>query len=276
MLGQDLVRAARAKSLEVVALTRAELDVTDQAAVTGAITRLRPAIVIQCAAYTRVDDAEVDPSAAFEVNAGGALNVALACAEIGARFVYPSTDYVFDGSAREPYRPAASASPINVYGKSKLAGEQAAREAGDYLVVRTSWLYGSGGRNFVKTVLEKIRTGQTMRVVDDQYGSPTWSAELADKLTVLITTAAPPSLYHLCNTGITTWYELALETVRLSGLEARIERCRTEDYPTLAPRPRYSVLDCSESEKIVGATAHWRSALASAIRLGSFDRTNTD
>lgn len=98
-----------------------------------------------------------------------------------------------------------------------------------------------------------------MRVVDDQYGSPTWSAELADKLTVLITTAAPPSLYHLCNTGITTWYELALETVRLSGLEARIERCRTEDYPTLAPRPRYSVLDCSESEKIVGATAHWRS-----------------
>ena len=253
---------------EVHAPDRGALDITDAAAVERAIREFRPDAVIQGAAYTRVDDAEREEALAFAVNTTGTAHVARACRLVGARFLYPSTDYVFDGEASVPYAPGAATNPLNAYGRSKLAGEAAAREAGDYLVVRTSWLYGAGGRHFVGTILARAREGQPLRVVDDQRGSPTWTADLAAVLAGLLERGAPPGIYHATNSGDTTWYGLACEALRLAGIDAEISPVTTEAFPRPARRPRYSVLDCSATEALLGPIRHWRDALAEAMRVG--------
>lgn len=261
---QELARRRHA----VVALDRSALDVTDRAAVVAALREHAPHVVVQCAAYTRVDDAEAEEELAHAVNAGATRHVAEACRAIGARLVYPSTDYVFDGRAAAPYRPDAPTAPLSAYGRSKRAGEAAAREAGDWLVVRTSWLYGEGGRNFVATILERAWAGQPLRVVDDQRGAPTWTGTLAAVLAELLERRAPAGVYHATNGGETTWYGLAVEAVRLAGLRAEITPVGTEAFPRPARRPGYSVLDCSATEAVVGAIPGWRDALAEALRVG--------
>jgi len=268
MLARALIRELERRGHDAVAFGRDALDVTDAAAVERVVRESAPDVVVQCAAYTRVDDAENDEATAFAVNAEATRNVARACRAVGARLVYPSTDYVFDGRASAPYRPDHPTAPLNAYGRTKLAGEEAAREAGDWLVVRTSWLYGAGGRNFVSTILARAREGAPLRVVDDQRGTPTWTGTLAATLAGLLEADVPSGIYHTTGRGETTWYGFACEALRLAGIEAEIVPVATEAFPTPARRPRYSVLDCASTEAVVGPLPDWRDALRTALAEG--------
>lgn len=267
-----LARAVRAEAArrghDVVAPDEAALDVTNAEDVDRILGDAAPAAVVQCAAYTAVDMAEDHEHQAMRVNADGTATVARACRRLGARFVYPSTDYVFDGTATEPYLPGTQPAPLNAYGRSKLAGEVAAREADRAFVVRTSWLYGAGGPNFPSAILKKARAGETLRVVADQRGAPTWTVDLACVFLDLLEKDAPPGIYHATNGGQTTWHGFARETLRLAGLSTDVEAITTEDMPRPAPRPRYSVLDCSATEAIVGPIRPWQEALEAALAEG--------
>ncbi|MEX1183631.1 MAG: dTDP-4-dehydrorhamnose reductase [Gemmatimonadota bacterium] len=267
MLARALIHTLQARRHECVPLDRAALDVTDAAAVLSTITAERPAVVIQCAAYTAVDEAERDEARAFAVNAAGTANVAVACIDVGARLVYPSTDYVFDGSAAHPYPPDHATSPLNAYGRSKLAGEVAARAA-DALVVRTSWLYGKGGRNFVRTMLQRARNGQPLRVVDDQRGAPTATSDLAAMILLLLERGAAAGTYHATNAGETTWFGLASAALDAAGITADLIPVDSSAFVVAAARPRYSVLDCSATYALTGAARDWRAALVAEIEDG--------
>lgn len=269
MLATALLAEITARGHVALPFTRAALDVTDAAAVDKALSAARPDVVVQCAAYTRVDDAEHDEARALEVNAGGTAHVAHACSAVGARLVYPGTDYVFAGDASAPYPPDAPTAPINAYGRTKLAGEAAARAAGDALVVRTSWLYGPGGRNFVGTILRRARLGEPLRVVDDQHGAPTSTLDLATMIVALLERGVPAGTYHATNRGDTTWYGLACVALELAGVAADITPCSSAEAPRPARRPSYSVLDCSTTYAAVGAAPHWRAALATALQAGA-------
>jgi dTDP-4-dehydrorhamnose reductase len=269
MLARALRETLEARGHAVTALSRRELDVTDAPHVRYIVDAERPEVVVQCAAYTRVDDAEREESTALSINADGARNVARACRARDARFVYPSTDYVFDGTARSPYAPAARPAPLNAYGRSKLAGEHAAREAGDALIVRTSWLYAAHGRNFVRTMLERARAGQPLRVVDDQRGAPTVANDLATMIMLLLERGAPAGVYHATNAGETTWYELARAAFEIAGVGAELTRIESAQFPQPAKRPSYSVLDCSDTYAITGPAPHWRDALHGVIAAGA-------
>lgn len=265
MLAQTARAEFEARGHQVDALDRVALDVTDPAAVDDAVRALRPDAVLQCAAYTRVDDAEREEPEAHRINAVATAHLARACRAAGARLVYPSTDYVFDGRATAPYTTDAPTAPLGAYGRSKLAGEAAARRAGEWLVVRTSWLYGAGGKNFVDTILERARQGGALRVVADQRGAPTWTGDLARVIAGLLEQRAPSGVYHATNQGETTWYGLAMEALRLAGVEAEVTPVTTAEFPRPAPRPAYSVLDCAATEAIVGEIPGWREGLATYV-----------
>jgi dTDP-4-dehydrorhamnose reductase len=254
MLGRDLTGLLAARGAEFTALGRAELDITDAAATTAAVWSVKPDVVVNCAAWTGVDAAEEHEAQALAVNGQGAANLAAACVRAGALLVYPSTDYVFDGDAAAPYAEDAPTAPAGAYGRTKLAGEQAVRAAlpdGSY-VVRTAWLYGAHGKNFVKTMLRLARNGTAPGVVADQHGQPTWTADVAEQVYALIAASAPPGVYHATSSGQTTWFGLAEEVFALyqdQDQEPLAERVRltprpltTADYPTPARRPPYSVL----------------------------------
>ncbi|WFE54240.1 dTDP-4-dehydrorhamnose reductase [Micromonospora sp. WMMD1155] len=248
MLGRDLVTVLRTRSdLKVTAATRADLDITDPAAVHAAVRDHD--VVINTAAWTNVGGAEDGEAAATAVNGDGVVNLASACAASGARLVQVSTDYVLAGDARTPYAEEAPTAPVNAYGRSKLVGEQAvARLLPDTgYVVRTAWLYGAHGPNFVTTLLRLAEQREHIDVVDDQHGQPTWSYRLAEQLVALVDAAlggrVAPGVYHGTCTGQTTWYGLARAVFALTGLDPeRIRRTTGDRYPRPAPRPAYSVL----------------------------------
>jgi dTDP-4-dehydrorhamnose reductase len=228
MLGQDVVRAAGA-----VGYTRAELDVTDAAAVRAALGS--DDLVFNCAAWTDVDGAEQHEDEALRINRDGARNVA----EAAGTVVYVSSDYVFDGTKREPYLESDPVNPQTAYGRTKLEGERATAEANPrHLIARTSWLFGPGGRNFVETMLA---LGPEVRVVDDQIGSPTFTGHLADALVSLARTE-DFGVHHLAASGSCSWFEFAREIFARAGSDTRAEPCTTADFPRPAPRPAYSVL----------------------------------
>lgn len=262
MLGRAMVAALSAAGWEVVALDRAALDVTDLAAVRGACAELKPAVVVNCAAYTDVDRAESEPERAMLVNALGARNLALACLDMGADLVQVSTDYVFSGQKGSPYEIWDPCDPINAYGKSKAWGEHYVRSLlNRHYIVRTSWLFGPGGRNFVATILKLAREREAVPVVDDQWGCPTFTEDLARATADLIRTRAYGT-YHVTNSGPATWYELASTAVRLAGLPARVEPIPTSALARPAARPRYSVLDPFPLPHVLGyQLPHWRDAL---------------
>jgi dTDP-4-dehydrorhamnose reductase len=268
MLARAVTKAARERGHDPLLAERAQLDVTDADAVERLVSSERPNAVIQCAGYARVDDAERDEAAALAVNRDGIANVVRACAALGSAVVYPSTDYVFDGRASRAYPVDAVPAPINAYGRSKLAGEREARKAARHLIVRTSWLYGAGGPNFVATILQRARAGEALRVVDDQRGCPTWTSDLAATMLTLLEMKAPSGVYHACNTGETTWHGLAEAALELSGVEASLTCAKTSDLHRPAQRPAYSVLDCAATEALVGPLRHWRTALAEALTEG--------
>jgi dTDP-4-dehydrorhamnose reductase len=240
-LGSDVVRLL-SPTVEVTARTADELDVTDRTRLQQVVKASRPDVVINCAAYTAVDRAETEQDAAYRVNVLGARNVAQAARSVGARVVYFSTDYVFDGTATEPYDEDAPTAPLSVYGRTKLQGEQATREANpDHLVLRLAWLYGRSGHNFVRTVLRLARAKDELRIVDDQVGSPTFTEDVVHQLWTAIEDHCTGT-YHCVNTGQASWHALASHIVHRLGLNVPVVPIRTVDYPTPARRPAYSVL----------------------------------
>ncbi|RXZ51593.1 dTDP-4-dehydrorhamnose reductase [Agromyces binzhouensis] len=269
MLGRDLQAALAGR--EVTALGRADLDVTDAAAVAAAVAGHD--VVVNCAAYTKVDDAEAHEDEAYAVNATGTANLAGACAAIGARLVTVSTDYVFDGNATEPYAEDLPRDPINAYGRTKAAGEElalAAHPSGTY-VVRTAWLYGAHGANFAQTMLNLAKSKDSWSVVDDQLGQPTWTADLAAQIVALLDADAPAGVYHGTNSGEATWYEFARAVLEEAGLDPeRITPTDSSSFVRPAPRPSYSVLG-HDAWAAAGMSEMrpWRDALADAVRSGA-------
>ncbi|MBV8979871.1 MAG: dTDP-4-dehydrorhamnose reductase [Acidimicrobiia bacterium] len=240
-LGRDLVGAFAGH--DVVAAAHDELDVADRDAVLQALGASRPDAVVHAGAWTNVDGCELDPDHAFAANAVGTRHVVEGARLVGARVCYVSTDYVFDGSANQPYVEWDPTNPVSVYGRSKLGGE---RELGPQdTVVRTSWVCGRWGKNFVKTIFERARSGQSLTVVDDQHGCPTFTDDLAEMIRRLVVERRP-GLFHVTNQGATTWFALAREVAALAGLDAeQVQPITTAelDPPRPAPRPAYSVLD---------------------------------
>lgn len=252
MLAHALLPALAARGHEVLPVTRAELDVTDAEAVSSLLTRERPEAVVQCAAYTAVDAAEGDEAGAHAVNATATAHLARACQEIGALLVYPSTDYVFDGRGRRPYRPDDPTAPVNAYGRSKRAGELAALRAGEALVVRTSWLYGAGGGNFVDTIARLAAERDRLEVVDDQVGRPTATDTLATVLAELMDRGGR-GIFHATDAGEpVSWHGFAARILAFRGLETELAPVPTSRFPRPAPRPAYSVLDCTATEAMLG------------------------
>jgi dTDP-4-dehydrorhamnose reductase len=268
-LGRSLVRLlARDTRHVIVSAHRHEaLDVTDAAAVSAALREGRPDVVANAAAFTWVDRCETEPAIAEAVNAEAPAALARACAAAGVRLVHVSTDYVFPGDGGRPYTEEDATGPRSVYGRTKLAGERGVLEASqDALVVRSCWLFGPG-RNFVRTVVEQARARRAagdatpLRVVDDQFGSPTYTADLAEALVGLVE-AGRSGLYHAANRGVATWWELARESLDRAGFrDLEIQRVRTAEFPRPAPRPAYSALDCSKAALSGVRLRGWRDAV---------------
>jgi dTDP-4-dehydrorhamnose reductase len=241
-LGHDLYELLKDKE-EVIAVGREEFDITDINSTQKFIKEYLPDVILHCAAYTKVDDCEKNKDLAYKVNAIGTGNIASICSDIGAKMVYISTDYVFDGRKNTPYLEFDTPNPLNVYGKSKLAGEEIVKEILDkHYIVRTSWLYGINGNNFVKTMLRLSKERSIIKVVNDQHGIPTFTRDLAEGLYFLIKTDAYGT-YHMTNSGETTWYEFAKKIFEISKINVMVEPITTEEYNAPAVRPRYSVLD---------------------------------
>jgi dTDP-4-dehydrorhamnose reductase len=267
MLGQSVVAALRGAGHEAVALDREALDVTDREAVRRVIESERPDAVVQCAAYTAVDAAESEYEQALLVNATATGYVAEACHRVGASFVYPSTDYVFDGTGTRPYRPDDPTRPVNAYGRSKLQGERAAAAAERHLVVRTSWLYGEGGPNFVETMLRLATERERLDVVDDQIGRPTWTRTLADAMVRLLEADAHGVLHVSDGGEATSWYGFAKEILESVGAGAKVHRTRSASFVRPAPRPGYSVLDLEPAERQLSySLPKWKESLAGYLR----------
>ncbi|MFE2476168.1 dTDP-4-dehydrorhamnose reductase [Streptomyces sp. NPDC059389] len=277
MLGQDVLAELKSAGIEAVGLRRADLDVTDPAAVRAAVEGVT--VVVNCAAWTDVDGAETAEDAATAVNGTGVRVLAEACAAARVRLLHVSTDYVLPGDATEPYREDAETGPLNAYGRSKLLGEQAVAELlpQDGYIVRTAWLYGEHGPNFVATMLKLAAQRETLDVVDDQHGQPTWSRALARRLVELGLAAlggrATGGIYHGTASGRTTWMGLARETYRLSGLDPeRIRPTTSAAFVRPAARPAFSVLghDAWEEEAGLAPLADWREQLAEALARPAF------
>jgi dTDP-4-dehydrorhamnose reductase len=263
MLGHDVVRAAEFVNHEVVALAHADLDVTDGRAVREAVGRASPDAVVNCAAWTDVDGAESDPEGAATLNAHAAGVVAAAAAEAGASVVQPSTDYVFDGEKRAPYVESDRPAPLSVYGATKLAGEHAVAEANErHYVVRTSWLFGASGANFVETMLRLGRELGEVVVVRDQIGCPTYAGHLADALVRLVE-GDDHGLHHVAGGGECSWFDFAVEIFEQAGVECRTLSCTTDDFPRPAPRPAHSVLGTEREYALY--LPDWREGLRSYL-----------
>lgn len=265
-LGQDLIKAFAGH--EVIAYDIDELDITDSASVEQAIKKIKPDTIIHSAAYTNVDGCETEQDTAFKVNATGTANLAMAANEVDAQILYVSTDYVFDGTSNKPYVESDTVSPQSVYGASKRAGEEAVMSATDkWYIARTAWLYGHGGQNFVKTIQKIANEKDKLKVVDDQKGSPTYTADLANKIAEVVGSGLY-GLYHVTNQGFCTWYDFAAEILRLSDIKAELEPCTTDEFPRPAKRPAYSVL-ANHNLKLKGfkPMRSWQEALEAYFKL---------
>ena len=257
MLGRDLARVLSGRQLTL--LDHTACDVTDAKAVDSRITAAVPEVVVHLAAFTKVNECERDPIAAFRVNAEGTRNVARAAAACGARLIYMSTDYVFDGQAKAPYQEPDAVMPLNVYGRSKLEGERQAAVFPGNLILRAGWLFGRGGRNFVETILAQAREGKRPRVVTTQVGTPTWKAHLAQAMAALIDRGVT-GVVHVPAGGSCSWFEFAEAIVEEAGLPVTVEP--TDIEPSGTRRPAYSVLSDRRLRELgIDPLPHWREGL---------------
>jgi dTDP-4-dehydrorhamnose reductase len=268
MLGQDLQRVLSGR--RVTALGRDDLDITDRDIVEAAVAG--HSAVINCAAYTRVDDAEDHEDVAFAVNATGAGYLAEAAARHSAKLIQLSTDYVFDGAATSPYPVDAVRNPVSAYGRTKAEGERLALALNPdgTCIVRTAWLYGANGPNFAKTMVRLAASHETLTVVDDQHGQPTWTLDLARQIVAMLDADVPPGVYHATNSGNTTWFEFAREIFRQTGLDPlRVHPIPSTEFPRPAPRPAYSVLGHEEWRTVgLAPMRAWTEALSEAVAEG--------
>lgn len=268
MLGSAVRRTVPA-DVDLLPFSHAELPIEDAAAVERTVRSERPDWIVNCAGYTQVDRAEAEPELAQRVNARGPANLARAAHQTGARLLHISTDYVFDGRATRPYREDDAVAPLNVYGRTKWAGEQAVRDIqpDGHLIVRTQWLFGPGGANFVASILRLARERRQVKVVDDQHGRPTYAPDLAGALWTLIACDARGTV-HCANDGVATWFDVARAAVAAAGVETIVEPCATEAMPRPARRPRYSVLDCTRYVALAGAPLRaWHNPVAEFVTL---------
>ena len=261
MLGHDLVRSAP-REVELHPLARADLDITDTAALAARVSALKPHVILNAVAYTAVDRAETERERSYRVNALAVGELGRIAAEASARVVHFSTDYVFNGRASQAYREDSPTDPVNAYGASKLAGEQALAKSGaDWLTVRTQWLFGVHGKSFPKTMWDRARAGLETRVVSDQTGRPTHSYDLAVAIWELIRRGACGVL-HVANAGQATWFDVATHVFSRARRPDLLTACSTADFPTPARRPRYSVLDTTRLEEQLGrGLPSWRQAV---------------
>ncbi|MEI7028402.1 dTDP-4-dehydrorhamnose reductase [Paenibacillus sp. y28] len=261
-LGSDLVKHLKDKKETVYGYSQLQLDITNQIEVRRVVHEIQPDVIIHTAAYTQVDQAEKFVEQAYQVNAYGSRNLVIEAEKIKSKFCYISTDYVFDGNSNKPYREYDATNPLSIYGKSKLAGEVIVQSLStSYFIIRTSWLYGFYGNNFVKTMLRKAKQGEPIKVVNDQYGSPTYSVDLSKFIYELIKTEKY-GLYHASNSGQCSWYQLAKTIFDKVGITINIEAISTSNDLRDAIRPKYSVLDhlsirCNEMDEL----PEWEDAL---------------
>lgn len=261
-LGFDVCLELERRGIEHKGVSSKELDIRDGMAVQRMLEEYRPDAVIHCAAYAQVDRAEDEPEQCFAVNALGTRNIARACGAVGAKLLYISTDYVFPGTGQRPYEPEDETGPLSVYGKSKLEGEKAVKELLDrFFIVRISWAFGVNGGNFIRTMLRLSETHDTVRVVADQVGSPTYTADLALLLCDMIQTEKY-GIYHATNEGFCSWAELAEAVFSAAGKGTRVQRVTTEEYGAKAPRPHNSRLSKTRlTERGFSLLPPWQDAL---------------
>ncbi|WYP26046.1 dTDP-4-dehydrorhamnose reductase [Alkalihalobacillus sp. FSL W8-0930] len=261
-LGNDLVKQFASQGYEVFGLSREELDITNQEKVKEVFSNIKPEIVIHSAAYTAVDNAENDQETAYLINSIGSRNIAIEADCYGSKLVYVSTDYVFNGEATEPINEFEAVSPLGIYGKSKLAGEQYVKDLSNkFFVVRTSWVFGLNGNNFVKTMLKLSEQKDELGVVSDQIGSPTYTVDLAHVINELVKTEKYGT-YHVANNGSCSWYEFAKEIFKLSNKSVKVNPLTSEEFPRPAKRPAYSVFDQMNLRlNNIKEMPHWKDSL---------------
>lgn len=248
-LGQDVVLELARQNHEAIGADREQLDVTNEASVQAFISDVRPDVILHCAAYTNVDGAEENEDAAYQVNALGTEYLAKAAKQVGAKMLYVSTDYVFDGTATEPYEVDEPTKPLGAYGRTKLAGEELLQKnLEQFFIVRTAWVFGVHGNNFVKTMLRLGKERGEVGVVHDQVGSPTYTVDLARFMVELMETQEY-GIYHATNSGVCSWYEFAVEIFKQAGLNVIVNPLTTEQFPRPAARPKYSVLSKKKIEE---------------------------
>ena len=244
-------------------------DITDKDNIAGIVNRIRPDVVIHAAAMTNVDECELDRDKAYKINFLGVKNVALACKASDAVLIYISTDFVFDGKSKTPYKETDACGPLSVYGDSKLKGEEAVREElQKYFILRTSWLYGEYGKNFVDTIIAKAKTEKVLKVVNDQVGSPTYTKDLSRAIHALLgkIEVQDSGVYHVSNSGSTSWYEYAKEILRLAAIKTEVKAISSQDLNRPARRPAMSVMDSSKFSEFTGYKFRdWKEALKEYI-----------
>lgn len=266
MLGKALVACLESRDHKVIAMPKEKLDVTNYEQVQEVLKDQKPSLVLHCAAYTKVDQAESEPALAFLINGYGTENLAVVCNQLDIPMLYISSDYVFDGNQNRPYTTWDQTSPLSVYGKTKLAGELAVqRHLKRFYIVRTSWLYGPNGQNFVETILRLANEGKPLRVVADQFGSPTCTLSLSEVIADLIETERY-GVYHATDDGVTNWCEFAREITK--EFQSEVTAIETKDMPRPATRPKYSVMDKTTLINTIGRELpSWQESLANYISL---------
>lgn len=262
-LGYDLVKQLSGGNHEVIGIDRDELDITNEAAVLAYIENVKPDAILHCAAFTNVDAAEEQKEAAYAVNALGPKYLAQAASKVGAKMVYVSTDYVFNGTASEPYEPDQATDPLGVYGETKLAGEEFVKQYLDkFFIVRTAWVYGINGHNFVKTMLRLGEEREEVGVVHDQIGSPTYTVDLASFMIELVQ-SEKYGIYHATNEGVCSWYDFAVEIFKQAEMNVKVNPLTSDQFPRPAARPSYSVLSKKKiKEQGFTPLRDWKEALA--------------
>lgn len=267
-LGSELQELSKNYPYEFFFYDVAEMDITNKYLVNQGIAELKPDYLINCAAYTAVDKAETDKDLAFAINADAVKYLAQACTANGIQFIHISTDYVFSGDGTDPYKEDGTLSPINVYGESKLKGEEEAiRGNRDVIIIRTAWVYSIYGNNFVKTMLRLMKSKPEINVVADQVGSPTYAHDLAEAVLQIISSGKwVPGIYHFTNDGVISWFDFANEIKSQSSLCCKVNAIPTEQYPTPARRPKYSVLDKTKIQQTFGITLkNWKESLKECL-----------
>ncbi|MDQ2985879.1 MAG: dTDP-4-dehydrorhamnose reductase [Armatimonadota bacterium] len=268
LLGQDIVKDGKRRGWTIVTPGREQLDVTDESAMAGYFGHARPAWIINCAAFVAVDDAECSRNEAFVINSEGALYAARASLMSGARLVHISTDYVFDGRKKQPYTEDDEVNPLGVYAASKLQGERNVLATNpSAIVARSAWLYGVGRANFPSKILDTALKGKALRIVSDRVGSPTYTPDLAKGIGDIMEFGVPGGIYHVVNSGAASWYDLVKEMLRAAGVAVPLEPASTEEYPTPAERPAYSVLS-TEKLRLAGVEIlpPWQDAVGRFVR----------